>query len=946
MNKNIINILAGTSLLLCSAVSAFAIPAKKGISTVTQPDGTTVQVQKVGDEFAHMYLSVDGLPLVLENDYFYFADIEADGSVASTAIKAADPSDRTPHTTEMLAKIDASLVPVALERIARIDGKRSRASELRVPARSQAMNAPKGPGLMPDASFPVTGSPRVLVVLVEYTDIKFNITDPKDYFSRMMSEPGFNSYGGTGSALDYFTETSTGQFTPEIDVYGPITLPQSRSYYGANDSQGNDMRAYKMAIDACDILSETIDLASYDTNNDGEIDNVFIFYAGVGEATSQVSASVWPHAWYVYDGKNEVHRYNGKLLNRYACSNEWEGNRPDGVGTFIHEFSHVMGLPDLYATGNSYAFTPGEWSAMDYGPYNNNGHTPPLYSAFERYAMGWIEPIVLDGPVDATLPSIGNNVCAMIPTSNENEYFLFENRQQVSWDKFIPGHGMLVWHIDYVPRLWTSNSVNNTSSHQYVDIVEADNSPNDYTRAGDAFPGTSGVKSFTKDTTPALRTWAGVGIDLPITDIAENGGEITFKVAGGGDIEIPETPVGLPATEIGIDSFIANWKMEEGCSYILSVYTTLFGNFREYVDGYRNRKVGETASCLVEGLEWDTKYYYVVTAVRGFGHSEESAPIAVTTDRPGIHQFAVEALPASEVAETSFIAAWEPLPDAIEYFVTVNDIQKGAPIIEDCNFDGNKLPDGWTRSAGNWNAMASRVGKAQPSLTFSNNGNFISSCDYPDGIWTVTFWHIAQTAAKGTLLVEASVDGEWAEVKEFELVSTSGGATYSTDMPDATTAVRISFKRTSTSGNCYIDDIVVEHGANIDRTPLNGYSEASAGAATNLLVEGLESGRTYSYTVQATDGDRRSKVSREIFVTTGGNNSGIEAVLPAGCRIESVGGNIAVSGIDSCTTIAVFDLAGRIVSTSVGPCKVAVPAPGIYLVRIGGATTKCGVRPF
>lgn len=946
MNKNIINVLAGASLLMGCVLPSFAIPAKKGIVTVTQPDGTTVQVQKVGDEFAHMYLSADGLPLVLDNDFFYYATIDADGIVTATSVRATDPANRTPETKAMLAGADASLVPVALDRTARLGGKRSVAAAMRVPTRSRAMHAPKGPGLVPHANFPVTGSPRVLVVLVEYTDIKFSLENPLDYFSRMMNEPGFSSYGGTGSALDYFTESSCGQFTPQIDVYGPIQLPKNRAYYGANSSSGDDIRAYQMAIDACDILSETVDLAIYDTNNDDEIDNVFIFYAGVGEATSQVASSVWPHAWLVHDGANQTCIYNGKMLNRYACSNEWETGRPDGVGTFVHEFSHVMGLPDLYATNYNSSFTPGEWSALDTGPYNNNGCTPPLYTAFERYSMGWIEPIVLDGPVDGTLPSIGNNVCAIIPTPNANEYFLLENRQQVSWDKYIPGHGMLIWHIDYQADPWTGNTVNNNPTHQCVDIEEADNSRSEYTRAGDAFPGTSGITSFTSQTNPALRTWAGVNIDMPVTDIAETNGIITFKVAGGGEVINPAAPVGLPATDIGINSFTANWEAEEGCSYLLSVYTTLLGGYRQYVDGYRERSMGDTTSCLVEGLEWDTEYFYVLTATRGFGRSQESVPVAVTTDRPGIHQYAVETLPASDVDEDSFVAMWESLPEAVEYFVTVNDITKGAPLVDDCNFDDNLLPDGWVRSAGNWNAMASRVGKSQPSLTFNAPNNFIASCEYPDGVWRVSFWHIAQTSAKGTLLVEAYTGGEWTAVKEFDLYSTSGGITNSTDVPDGTSAARISFKRTSTSGSCYIDDIAVEHGASIERSPMGAYTEASAGASTSMLVEGLEAGRTYSYTVQATDGERRSKVSREIFVTTGGGNSGIDNVLPAGCRIETTGGSIAVSGIASDTTVAVFDLAGRTIATATGNCTVAVSAAGIYLVRVGSATVKCAVRSF
>ena len=213
--------------------------------------------------------------------------------------------------------------------------------------------------------------------------------------------------------------------------------------------------------------------------------------------------------------------------------NEWEGSRPDGVGTFIHEFSHVMGLPDLYATDYSTAFTPGEWSVLDYGPYNNDGCTPPIYSIYERYALGWIEPTVIDGPATIRLDNVMENKGCIIPTKRANEFFLLENRQQTGWDTFIPGHGMLVWHVDYNSYIWAQNTVNNNASHQYVDLEEADNIRSENTRAGDAFPGTSKVTSFTDTTTPSMKTWTGAKLNLPITDITETDGIITFNVAGG-----------------------------------------------------------------------------------------------------------------------------------------------------------------------------------------------------------------------------------------------------------------------------------------------------------------------------------------------------------------------------------------------------------------------------
>ena len=163
---------------------------------------------------------------------------------------------------------------------------------------------------------------------------------------------------------------------------------------------GNDQRPEEMIIEACQMLDDTVDFSEYDRDGDGYIDNVFVFYAGRGEASGGASDTVWPHSWDITAATSVPYVFDGVRLDRYGCSNEWEVDRPDGVGTFVHEFSHVMGLPDLYATKYTGAFTPGAWSAMDYGPYNNDGCTPPLYSAFERYSLGWIEPLPIDGPVN------------------------------------------------------------------------------------------------------------------------------------------------------------------------------------------------------------------------------------------------------------------------------------------------------------------------------------------------------------------------------------------------------------------------------------------------------------------------------------------------------------------------------------------------------------------
>ena len=146
---------------------------------------------------------------------------------------------------------------------------------------------------------------------------------------------------------------------------------------------------------------------------------------------------------------------------------------------------------------------------MDHGSYNNDEKTPAGYSIFERYALGWIEPQIISGSCEVTLNQISENDGAIIPAYDEGEFFLLENRQQTGWDAYIPGHGMLVWHIDYLDRIWKDNIVNDDASHQYVDLEEADAMPTEATRGGDSFPGDAGVTEINDDTTPSLRPWSG-----------------------------------------------------------------------------------------------------------------------------------------------------------------------------------------------------------------------------------------------------------------------------------------------------------------------------------------------------------------------------------------------------------------------------------------------------
>lgn len=530
---------------LCAG--AMAIPAKPGPVEFIQPDGSVINVIIKGDEHGHMLFSKDGMLLVEENGYLEYARFNSEGFPVSSGVRvtSADGVSVMKMQLQSQSNIDGWADRLNEVRNARIANLQEITSLQKSLTRGEESDVAEGEsGLVPkyfgrcDSDFPVEGEQKALVILVEYEDVPFEFGS-YDYFHRMLNEEGFSDYGSLGSARDWFVENSGGKFLPDFDVYGPVKLPNNRQYYGGNDVYGNDLRPHEMAIHACQLLDDEVDFSQYDRDGDGVIDNAFIFYAGKGEHDSGIKNAVWPHSWDVASGSpNQKFIFDGVRLNHYACTCEYPSGykRPDGIGTFVHEFSHVIGLPDLYNTVNdNVEYTPKEWSVMDSGPYNNNRLTPPNYSSYEKVALGWIDfkPFE-EGKMEIHDLSTTNEAYAQ-PTDKATEFYFFENRQNVGNDKFLPGHGMLVWHIDFKGAVWAANTVNNLMGHQYVDLIEADNFSTSGTRAADSFPGKKGVTSFGFETLPKLASWSGARLAFDLKDIAEQDGVISFNAVRSGD---------------------------------------------------------------------------------------------------------------------------------------------------------------------------------------------------------------------------------------------------------------------------------------------------------------------------------------------------------------------------------------------------------------------------
>lgn len=386
--------------------------------------------------------------------------------------------------------------------------------------------------------------PRVLVILTQFSNKDFREANDKAAWQQF--------FQGTGvSVRQYFIDQSFGQYSPEFDVVGPVTLDKTYEYYGKN-IDGEDQAAEQMIADACrkaDALG--VDFTLYDADGDGYVDCVYVLYAGKGEADSKDENSVWPHNYRIEDAGLEC-ILDGKHINTYVCSNELNAAQGrEGIGTACHEFSHVLGLPDMYPTNGVEDYkTLGAWDLMDYGAYNNNTLTPPAYSAYERWFMGWTEPYLLAEPANFVLPDLNQSgFCGIITADGQSnlnglmpdptDFYLIENRQQTkgTWDEYLPGHGMLLTKISFVYSRWLYNEVNNLEKKMSIDIIEADGIAPHYATVlenGTLMEKDNGYRGKEGDTYPAKNaTSVTLFNTYPLENITESSGVIRFDFMGG-----------------------------------------------------------------------------------------------------------------------------------------------------------------------------------------------------------------------------------------------------------------------------------------------------------------------------------------------------------------------------------------------------------------------------
>ncbi len=492
--------------ILCSIVlAANAVPARRGWQTRTQADGTTIEVQVIGDEYYHYTINRDGQQVREVNGMYQVV------GEAPTPEKA-------------------------------------QARRAKAVARRQRKDVGTTPNL----------APKGVVVLASFNDEAMQSSHTQAVFDELCNSLNCTVNNGYPSAGQYFADQSNGTYRPQFDVFGPVTLSRALDYYGHNideygqptdESNDNTQDQYPTdaVVEACILADEQFDInwADYDSNDDGYVDFVYLIYAGKGEADGGAANTIWPHNWSVASARYYGNctytatqcTVGGKKLDNYACSSELSGRSLCGIGTLCHEFGHVMGLPDLYdieyKTVYNDCVTPNDWNIMDGGSYNANGHCPPNYDPWQKDFFGWLTPVNLgnegqnvtlyaNGTANQQTYQINASGKYVSPTTAGLRYYI-ENRQAQGWDEPLTGHGMLLWKVDFNEDAWTSNAPNATSTSgapRYTVISakgtevgwdgRTDHCPNN------TFPGNGNVTSYS-------------GISgKPLLNIAESNGIVTL----------------------------------------------------------------------------------------------------------------------------------------------------------------------------------------------------------------------------------------------------------------------------------------------------------------------------------------------------------------------------------------------------------------------------------
>jgi len=943
------------ALAVLLSIVAYSAPAYPGLITVNQADGSVISFYLHGDENFSYMTSEDGYLLARnEAGLMEYGDFSNGKYVVPTGVAAHNELHRS-LTEQMyvrgLKKADA-LSP-----------------RLNAAAKQQKIKAASA---APIRKFPL-GSPRVIIILVGFKDKKFSLS--KQDFINLANQKNYSANGGTGSIKDYFEEASFGQFTPQFDVYGPYTLSRNMEYYGAPgaSSQQHDSHPQDMIIDACIAAdNDGVDFTLYDADNNGVIDNVFVYYAGNNQAEGGGDNTIWPHRSSIYSGD---YRYDGKALSDYACTSEFKGTGRTmcGIGTFCHEFSHVLGLPDFYDTDYSAGYSAmGSWDIMTSGNYNNGGKTPPTYTAYERFYLGWLVPTPLAEDTSFNCEGskqlkslISSNTAYVVSKTKHNlsggsgtnpkEFFMLEYRKREGRDTYSGiGEGMFITHVVYDATKWGNNGPNNDKTNLgYEPILPK----SDYVQcsSSDCYPGTSGVNycqfKLRGQTEPMKRE---------VINIEDHGTYCEFDYL--------RNITNLQVKVKDIDAYTnQSTAVEEFIVTGFDIEETVTLSFKT-VNGFKMRKKGasqfvssitlspksdNTINDTIEvqytpqSVTYDAYKYNKFMATGSSGKLNKFVDFRYRNRRPVYITIPV-ANEALDVKNTSFVANWSYVNDTIpsvnkgaKYYLdlyTISDVKNDE--IE--SFDSfPKMSEGWTTNFSTVNDTYKKDGTL--SVEFSTDHDTLWSKEYMSDVQEISFW-IESITSEGLLKIEAQnyETGAWAVLKVLRVDSKTKGDQNATIAYPGYRKFRISYA--PTKGKLAFDRFQ----ATTEKTT-TFICKNTLLTDTFYNATGLTANTEYIYAVRATDKDPSgryeniSDYSNDMVVLT--KDAGDDPNKEAGVTsielkvVEIEGANryvVYVSEVISGYSIFIYSLDGKMVQKlPVTSSMVVIPElfDGVYVLK-------------
>jgi M6 family metalloprotease-like protein len=824
-----------TVLLLIAGFSnkSFAVTADPNPVEYRQPDGTIITLMLKGDEFIHWATTTDGYTILSNSSGTYvYGEIDPQGMLTFSSVQANDPANRTAAELAFLKTIQPGLFfsPIQLNEMRTFFNRRKNGNTDAVMS----------------AGFPTTGTRKLLMILANFSNTTTTYTQSD--FNNYMNQVNYN---GTGSFRDFYLEVSYGLLTVNTTVTVWVTVPNTHDYYGPDANWG--IFAHDAVVAANNQTS--VNFAEFDNGGDGIVDGVAIIHQGRGQEESGNTNDIWSHSWSLSDaGFTAADRtFDGVLVDAYTTMPERNASGMGAIGVMCHEFGHNLGSPDFYDTdynntGNGNYPGTGRWDVMAGGSWNGaSGTKPAHHNAWTKGYFGWTNPVTLTASQSVLLRNAQVYTDAVrYNTTTANEYYLCENRQQTGFDVGLPGHGLIIYHVDgnYVTSHMGTNNIN-VNLHQGLYPMSANSGvPNGIELAsgstintpGCPWPGTGSKTTFTDATTPCSKSWAGANTGKPLSNITENTStkEITFCYIA---CPNPLDPGSLTAVPSGTTQIDLSWSKNSTNDPVMLAFNTspTFGtpvNGTTYSAGnaisgggtvlYNGTNTAFSHQSLTPG----TVYYYKAWSVT-----------TGTNYSPGI---------SANASTLCSVISTFPYSEGFEHAGAMpncwtQQLVSGSLQWSFIAGDGQGHPT--AAHTGSYNALFYEGAYGVSNITKLVSPAFNIA---PFATSTLSFWHTQAVwgADQDYLRVyyKTSPAGTWTLLASYT-ASITAWTQVSIVLPNPSSAYYIAFEGEETWGyGVCIDDISITNSGNAPTLNVKAFFEGPYNNATGLMTTALASG--------------------------------------------------------------------------------------------------------